>query len=117
MDRAAQLTPRGEGQALRLGRAAEIAFLAGRSNDAQRLVGQALAIAVEPELRGGLHHLLGRVLLLSGAALEAFTTLTSAVADVEERHPQLAAALPVDAALPAPLGRQPEMERDAADRG
>src|SRR3546814_937668 len=45
-----------------------------------------------------------------------FTTLTAAVADVEDRHPQLAAALLVDAALPALLGRQPEVARDVADR-
>src|SRR3546814_1794201 len=45
-----------------------------------------------------------------------FTPHTAAVASVEARHPQRAAALRVDAALPALLGRQPEVARDVADR-
>jgi DNA-binding CsgD family transcriptional regulator len=120
-ERAARLTPDPATRRERLARAAEAAFLAGRTERARSLLHDALDGPADPASRARLLHLQGRIEHLCGDSAAGAASLTAAAALVGPDEPERAVEVladAVEAALSAgdPAGTLPLVESLRAAR-
>jgi DNA-binding CsgD family transcriptional regulator/tetratricopeptide (TPR) repeat protein len=115
--RAAELTARPTTKAIWLRRAAEDAFLVGRSTQASGLCGDALSIAADPPTRADIELLRGRIHTWLGRPTEAHELLTTASQAIRKVDPGRASQLLIEAVFPALISSQIADARRAAEEG
>jgi DNA-binding CsgD family transcriptional regulator len=101
LERAARLTPDPATRPRRLVAAADAARLAGRGDDAVRLLADALAETDDPLLRARIQHARGRIELFDGRARSAYELLAAEAARIEALDGDRAATMRAEAAVAA----------------
>jgi ATP/maltotriose-dependent transcriptional regulator MalT len=99
LERAARLSPPGEGRVRRLIEAARDAHIAGRAATALRLLDDALSNPRDAVQRADIQHLRGRILTLQGQTDVAYRLLVDEAQPIRELYPDRAAAMLVDACI------------------
>lgn len=107
LEAAARLSPDDACRVRRLLAAAEGFHLAGRGKDAERVIGDALALAADPMTRADINHLRTRVLLMDSPCLENRARLLAEAERVSASDPVRAAAMLIDAAFASLMAGEP----------